>query len=487
MGLLYLQVNYMEAMAKMRNEQFDESVKRSLYLVSRNMEYDETLQYLDDDLQKHDHISLKRNKYLGRVSSFSEQLIPDLGNVGVIGHTPLFPSCAVNLSGKKGSLSAVSKKLQEALKSRYQSQRELMDELILNMLNTSSDKDIRKRVNFRNLDGYLKSDLLNNGIDLPYHFVVIDRNEKEVYRCSDYDDEGSEDSYTQALFPNDPPNKQSYIRVHFPMKQDYIFSSVKFMIPSLMFTVVLLLLFIFIMWSIFRQKKLTEMKNDFINNMTHEFKTPISSISLAAQMLKDPMVAKSPAMFQHIISVINDETNRLRFQVEKVLQMSMYERRAASLKMKELSANGLIDSVINTYKLKVGQYGGAIEAHLDAEYDIIYVDDMHITNVIFNLMDNAVKYRRPEEPLHLVVETRNDERRLYISIADNGIGIKKEDQRKVFDKFYRVHTGNRHDVKGFGLGLAYVKKMIEEHKGSIRVESELGKGSKFIITIPLLN
>ena len=228
------------------------------------------------------------------------------------------------------------------------------------------------------------------------------------------------------------------------------------------------------------------MKNDFINNMTHEFKTPISTISLAAQMLKDPAVGKSPAMFQHISGVINDETKRLRFQVQKVLQMSMFDRQKATLKMKELDTNELITGVINTFALKVERYNGKIESDLKATDPIIFADEMHITNVIFNLMDNAVKYKRPDVDLQLMVKTWNEPGKVMISVQDNGIGIKKENLKKIFDKFYRVHTGNLHDVKGFGLGLAYVRKIIQDHKGTIRAESELNVGTKFIIALPLL-
>lgn len=203
-------------------------------------------------------------------------------------------------------------------------------------------------------------------------------------------------------------------------------------------------------------------------------------------MLNDDSVRKSGMMMQHISTVINDETKRLRFQVEKVLQMSMFDRQKATLKLQEIDANATIANIVNTYKIKVEKYGGRITSNLEAEDAIINVDEMHFTNVIFNLLDNALKYRREEVPLELGVSTCDVGERLEIAISDNGIGIKKEDQKKVFEKFYRVSTGNRHDVKGFGLGLAYVHKMIVELKGDIRVESELGVGSKFIITLPLL-
>jgi two-component system phosphate regulon sensor histidine kinase PhoR len=321
---------------------------------------------------------------------------------------------------------------------------------------------------------------------MPYHFTVIDRDGHEVYRCTDFEEEGSDDAYTQPLFQNDPPARMSILRIHFPGKHGYIFDSVNFMIPSLIFTFVLLITFVVTLYLVFRQKKLTEMKNDFINNMTHEFKTPISTISLAAQMLKDPAVGKSPQMFQHISGVINDETKRLRFQVEKVLQMSMFDRQKATLKMKDLDVNELITGVINTFALKVEKYNGKITSDLAALDAHILGDEMHITNVIFNLMDNAVKYKKPGEELLLNVSTWNDSGKVMISIQDNGIGIKKEDLKKIFEKFYRVHTGNLHDVKGFGLGLAYVKKVIQDHKGVIRAESEPNVGTKFIIALPLL-
>ena len=191
-------------------------------------------------------------------------------------------------------------------------------------------------------------------------------------------------------------------------------------------------------------------------------------------------------MFQHISSVINDETKRLRFQVEKVLQMSMFDRQKATLKMKELDVNELITGVVNTFTLKVERYNGKIETDLKATDAFVLADEMHITNVIFNLMDNAVKYKRDDVDLLLIVKTWNEPGRLMIAIQDNGIGIKKENIKKIFEKFYRVHTGNLHDVKGFGLGLAYVKKIITDHKGTIRAESELNVGTKFIIALPLL-
>ncbi|MGL4853127.1 MAG: sensor histidine kinase [Phocaeicola sp.] len=506
LSLLYLQVSYIEEMVKMRKGQFDESVQRSLAQACRNIELVETKKYLEADVEATEraaqqmyeqqmamagadsvahgahgsfsnvqHFGLKSNVFGGN-SSFELKMKLNTAR-------PSSVPKAIISTGK--NIPQTSRALQEIIKDRYVYQRALLDEVVYSILYTASDRPLSKRINFKQLDYFLQAELLNNGIDIPYHFTVTDREGIEVYHCSDFTDEGINHIYSRVLFKNDPPARMGMVNVHFPTLSSHIYSSVKFMIPSIIFTIVLLITFTFTIYIIFRQKKLTEIKNDFINNMTHEFKTPISTISLAAQMLKDPAISKSPTMFQHISGVINDETKRLRFQVEKVLQMSMFERQKAVLKMKELNANDVIKGVLNTFTLKVERYNGTITSNLDALDPYIFVDEMHFTNVIFNILDNAVKYKKEEGELSLNIKTWNETNKLYISIEDNGIGIKKENIKKIFDKFYRVHTGNLHDVKGFGLGLAYVKKIIQDHKGTIRAESELNVGTKFIIVLPL--
>lgn len=495
LSLIFLQVRYIEEMIKMRNEQFDESVRRSLYRVSKHAELSETEKWLMKDIAESNRQIYVDSPGKSEELSISQQ-ITVRGADGrsysalEIQSKPIAtaPKNKLELPNKSGakSIPQTSRSLAETIKNRYVYQRSLLDDVVWQLINQASERNISDRVDFQQLDNYLKAELINNGIPLLYHFQVVDRGGTEIYRCSDYEEKGNDRIYAQPLFPNDPPVRMSFIKVHFPDRKDYIYESVNFMIPSTIFSAVLLITFIFTLIAITRQKKLTEMKNDFIDNMTHELKTPISSISLAAQMLKDPAIAKSPTMFGHISKVINDETKRLQFLVEKVLQMSMFERQRTTLKMREIDANDLLGGVISTFSLKVEQYGGRIDYDLNAEDVDVFVDEMHFTNVIFNLMDNAVKYRNKEVDLILTVKTWNSADKLMISIADNGIGIKKEDIKKVFDKFYRVHTGNLHDVKGFGLGLAYVKKIIDEHHGTIKVESDLNVGTKFIIALPLI-
>ena len=491
LSLLYLQISYIEEMATMRNEQFDESVKRALLAASKDVESEEVDRWLREDISKQDRAAWNQSAQGSKAQTQTFSITGADGSKIELktfsNSTGELPRAMISRRHGSKTIPQTSRSMAEMLRNRYLYQRDLLDEIAWQMVYNADVKPISERVNFRNLDQYIHSGLVDNGVNLTYHFKVIDGEGKEIYRCTDYNEKGNDQVYTQPLFLNDTPARMSIVQVHFPGKRDYIFDSVSFMIPSVVFTLVLLVTFIFTIYVIFRQKKLTEMKNDFINNMTHEFKTPISTISLAAQMLNDPAVGKSPTMFQHISGVINDETKRLRLEVEKVLQMSMFDHDKATMKPKEIDMNALIEGVVNTFTLKVERYNGKIDSELLAEDPIVYADEMHITNVIFNLMDNAVKYKREDVDLRLVVKTWNESKKLMISIQDNGIGIKKENLKKIFERFYRVHTGNLHDVKGFGLGLAYVKKIITDHKGTIKAESELNVGTKFIIALPLLN
>ena len=498
LALLFLQFSYVDEMVKMKKEQFDESVNRSLYQASRNMEMNETQRYLEKDVKETERRAYQQDSVLvdgiGGTIKHSHQfaVAADDGTVYSSFSVKAFelkPSSipkAIILRKDKNSISDATKSMQEVIRNRYVYQRALLDEVVYNILYTASDKPLKERVNFRLLDSDIRNELQNNGINIPYHLTVSTADGREVYRCPDYTDEGKQYAYTQVLFRNDPQSKMGVIRIHFPEMSDYIFSSVRFMIPSIIFTFVLLLTFLFTLFVIFRQKRYSEIKNDFINNMTHELKTPIASISLAAQMMNDDSVTKSEQMTKHLSGVITDESKRLRFLVEKVLQMSMFDRKTATFKKKELDLNELLETVASSFSLRVEHTGGKIYTDIEAVDSGIFVDEVHFQNAITNLMDNAVKYRKPEEPLDIYIKTWNDKGHLCFSIRDTGLGIKKENVKKIFDKFYRVHTGNVHDVKGFGLGLAYVKKIINLHEGEIKCESELGKGTTFTVSLPIL-
>lgn len=499
--LLGLQLTYIQEMANMKKEQFDESVNRALYQASRNLELNQTLKYLEKDVNETERKAFKRDSVGTRSGDLDDGTVQHSHQYSVIGKDGTIYSSfelktiatrpsqmpkAMILRSDRNSISEASKSLQEIVKNRYVYQKALLDEVVYNILYQASEKPLKERINFRLLDQDIKAELMNNGINIPYHFTVTTHDGREVYRCPDYTGDGIEYTYSQVLFRNDPANKMGVVKIHFPDMSSYIYSSIRFMIPSVVFTLVLLVTFIFTIVVIFRQKRYSEIKNDFINNMTHELKTPIASISLAAQMLNDESVSKSPAMMKHLGTVIHDESKRLRFLVEKVLQMSMFDRKKAVFKKKTLDLNEMVENIANSFTLRVEHTGGKIYTEIEAIDSTLYVDEMHFQNAINNLLDNAVKYRKPDQPVDIYIKTWNDNEHLYLSIRDTGLGIKKDNIRKVFDKFYRVHTGNVHDVKGFGLGLAYVKKIIILHNGDISIDSEYGKGTKFTIKLPII-
>ena len=497
--LLFLQLTYIREMANMKKEQFDESVNRALYQASRNLELNETLRYLEKDVRETE----RKENHQGNGSACAQKDAADSSSRRTANSfrgsnyltfrmkmkmdNPVNMPKAMILINDKNSNNAASRSLQEIVKNRYVYQKALVDEVVMNMLYSASDKPLKERVNFKILDQDIKAELINNGVNIHYHFTVTTQDGREVYRCPDYSDEGSEFTYTQVLFRNDPSSKMGVVKVHFPDINSYIFSSIKFMIPSVFFTLILLVTFIITLVIVFRQKRYNEIKNDFVNNMTHELKTPIASISLATQMLNDDSVTKSEKMRKHLVGVITDETKRLRFLVEKVLQMSMFDRKKSSFKKKHLDLNEMVESIANSFSLRVEHTGGKINVDIGAVDSDIYVDEVNFQNVIFNLMDNAVKYRKTDEPVDIYLKTWNDDKWLYLSVHDTGKGIKKDDLRKIFEKFYRVGTGNVHDVKGFGLGLAYVKKVVDLHDGEIKVDSEYGKGSTFTIKLPVIH
>lgn len=450
MVLLYLQMQYARRMVAMRQEQFDESVFRSLDHASRNLERSETLDYLQELMQL----------YGDTLDSYNTPIMADVTQSGM-------------------------REFQKRIRNAYVYEREVLEEVVLRVLYASSEKDFRERLDTDYLEQELEANLRFNGIDVPFHYRIFSSDGIELYRCDDYDPKGEEYSYKQTLFRNDPTGKMGLVSVHFPDQNKFILGVADMVVLAMIFTLILFMAFLVTVYLIVRQKKVSEMKNDFIHNMTHEFKTPISTISIAAQMLSDKTIQKPAEMYERLSGVIFAETKRLRFQVEKVLQMSLYDGGNIALKMQPMDLNLLIESVVDTFSIKVVQNGGSIDTHLNASDPMAKVDEMHFTNIIFNLMDNAVKYKREDEPLHLEISTMNTGDYLCIEVKDNGIGISKENLKRIFDKFYRVHTGDKHDVKGFGLGLAYVRKMVMLMNGSIKANSVIGRGTTFIINMPV--
>jgi two-component system phosphate regulon sensor histidine kinase PhoR len=345
---------------------------------------------------------------------------------------------------------------------------------------------IDDRVDPEELDSLLNTELVNHGINASYELAVFNRYDQP--EIIEIEDEGLQQSlltegYRHVLFPNDPVRDPYFLQVYFPHRQRYLLQTMSMMLSiSAVLILVIMFAFSYAISTIYRQKHLSEIKNDFINNMTHELKTPISTISLACEALSDPDMMKTDVQMKNFVGMINEENKRLGMLVENVLRSAILDKGDMELKLVRINIHELIKDVIRNIAIQVKKKGGSIKTDLSAINPIITADKVHITNLIYNLIDNAIKYSFEEPLVRIISEDREDG--VVISFADNGMGISKENQKKIFDRLFRVPTGNVHDVKGFGLGLSYVQAVVEKHSGNIEVESELNKGSIFKIFLP---
>ena len=289
--------------------------------------------------------------------------------------------------------------------------------------------------------------------------------------------------YKVRLFPDNIIRQDLVLSVIFPERTNYVLGSMAGILTgSLLFSLIILATFAMSLYLLIRQKKVSEMKSDFINNMTHEFKTPIATISLAADTITNPKVIKDESSIRHFIGMIKKENSRMNKKVETILQIASLDKKEIAFKFENVSLHSVIERAAEAIEIQVHQKNGKITLNLKAEAPVILGDIEHLTNLVNNLLDNALKYS-PDSP-EITVETKNNDRGIILSVEDKGIGMSKSVQSKIFERFYRQSSGNIHDVKGFGLGLNYVRAIIDAHKGNVTVTSEPGKGSRFDIFLP---
>jgi|TARA_B110000261_G_C13092159_1_gene360342 two-component system phosphate regulon sensor histidine kinase PhoR len=350
-------------------------------------------------------------------------------------------------------------------------------------LTSIKPQSVVDRIDPHLLNSILKDELLNNGITTKFNLGIFSGNNL-VLKEKGVDEELFINSpYFFRLFPNDFFFNQDRFSLIFPQEKGFLLRSISGIISlSSIFIIAIVITFWITFATVVRQKKVAVIKNDFINNMTHELKTPISTISLACEVLNDQDIPNTKERTAHYVSVINDENKRLGTLVENVLQSAVLDKGAFKLELVELDLHNIIYNVVERASVRLDKKEGSINLDLGAKKTLLNIDKVHITNVVSNLIDNAIKYSENQPKIEIT--TKNIGKGIVVNFKDEGIGIARENLIKIFDKLYRVPTGNIHDVKGFGLGLSYVKAVVEKHEGSVKVNSSFGKGSTFSVYIP---
>lgn len=351
------------------------------------------------------------------------------------------------------------------------------------------DIPIEKRVSLTMLDEILRQELKQKGITTSYVYGVYANTRDSFVQkksfCPKHTNQYNTVSdyiYSARLFPTSH-EVLATLYVDFPHRKAFIWTSIAFhLLGTLLFAGIIIFCFYYTIKIIFNQKKVSEMRSDFLNNMTHEFKTPIATISLASDMIKNLINSGKTEKADKFVNIIKEENARMNTQVEQVLQMARIDRRELKLNIQAINAHDIIEKAAGVISLQVEKKHGSIQMNLQAVESMLFADETHFTNAIVNLLDNANKYS-PEKP-DITITTQNTDTGIRILIEDKGMGISKEARKHIFDAFYRVHTGNLHNIKGFGLGLSYVKGIVAAHGGTIDVRSEVGKGSTFILFFP---
>jgi two-component system phosphate regulon sensor histidine kinase PhoR len=342
------------------------------------------------------------------------------------------------------------------------------------------------------LESLLKRQFEMHHLDMDFEYGIYDCNTNNVLYGNYVNFDEIKAAFQQSATS---PKKQStgifpkinkdeyYFLVHFPTKQTFMFQEMGFWLFSTVVLILVVLFFTYAIFVILKQRRLSEIQTDFINNMTHEFKTPLATISISTDVLLQPTITNNPERLMSYVTIIQDEANRLKNQVERVLQMAKLDKEKIKLAIEPHDIHTIIKQAVENLKLTIYNKNGKINLDLNAQQSIAQIDKLHIQNIIYNLLDNAIKYCE-DDPV-ITIATQNYKKGIEIAVADNGIGIPQESQPYIFDKFYRVPTGNIHDVKGFGLGLNYVKIMVDAHKGHVRLKSEPNKGTTIYIWLPI--
>jgi two-component system phosphate regulon sensor histidine kinase PhoR len=520
LGLIYFQTYWISSVIDANEARFDQDVREVLSIVTEKLEKREVasiaMENLNSKFQWQRPMSNQQMEFyettfekriinrtdsqlnVGRFKNFSYSFDShynkeedknrifidkklDAGDMAILHNSP---KRNMRIQSPMDGIDSIEQRLQRNLE-RMMRKSEMVHIVIQELLSTN--KNIMARVTEKELDSMLAAEFRVKGITIPYNFGILQpRRDKfllEVYKDSTEATQLKESKLRAGLFPNDIMGDSEVLMVSFPDQASFLLRKIGITLSSsALLILVILFCFGYAIHTILLQKKLSDIKNDFINNMTHEFKTPIATVALACEALQDNDVNVSPSLLKRYVKIIGDENNRLGQQVEKVLQMAVIERQDFKLKLGKVNLETLIGKVLDNEHIQIEKRGGTISTQLKALKHEIEADQLHITNIIHNLLDNANKYSY-EKP-DITVSTMSTSHGITLSVSDKGIGMSPDQVRKIFDRFYRIPTGNLHDVKGFGLGLAYVKRIVELHGGDIAVKSELQSGTTFSLFFP---
>jgi two-component system phosphate regulon sensor histidine kinase PhoR len=389
-----------------------------------------------------------------------------------------------NLSDESIIMDSIEREAERRMESKFNKLNTLMNKLTFQI--NDRNKSLLERIPPKVLDSIITKEFAGRNIPVNYIYGVkqVNKDNFEYTNAKSDANKLLKSNYSVLLFPNDILKKNEQLTISFPKKYEFLFYSLwPLLISAVVFSIVMVIGFIYVMRTVLTQKKLAEIKSDFINNMTHEFKTPIATISIANESLKNPKVYSNPEKLDYYTGVIRDENKRMLRQVEVMLQMAQLEKGELKLKYDTLKIEEVAEEAINSSLLSVENKNGKIDLKVAEDIPAITGDRNHLVNVISNLIDNSIKYSNDAPQILVSINKSIDF--VVIEVKDNGIGMTKEVQKRIFDTFYRATTGNLHDVKGFGLGLSYVRTIVEQHQGTISVESEINIGSTFTIQLPI--
>lgn len=505
-GLVIIQLNWIKQSYAVREERFDQGVYLSLSNIAQHIERSEAVNYFETaGLNDFGRDINKMYDTVQTIKTYTPKftLVDSVGQhamkfgisdtsggfvskfIGSVTYLKEHASKLHEFNKDKDMFTNDADRERHIIEMQFSKYNHMFQDLAMQFM--LDDKCLKERVDDIQADTLLAQEFQKEGITTPFKYAIFDNWSpgmlagnmnvtKEEARALNF--------YSIPLFPNDLYENSGILIVNFPQKRNYIFQSMWIMLTATVaFIFIILASFGGSFYIIYRQKRLDDLKTDFINNMTHEFKTPVATISLASQMLKNPKVIENKDKILNYSNIIDEENKRLSGHIENVLQAARLDRGEFKLKKEEVNVNDLLKDISDSLELRIENENGEFTSNLEAKKATIYGDVFHLTNAFYNIFDNAIKYKK-DDSLKISVSTKNNERGIIVTITDDGIGISKENQKKIFEKFYRVPTGNIHNVKGFGLGLSYVKVIIDAHDGEIQVDSEPGKGSRFDIFLP---